>query len=273
MSLKYSLVRKLNFLIGNDSFKAEHQFLNISLLLGSIFFIFFIAINVYFKIDLALTIAKIAGLAISLTLFYFSRFRRMFNWTSKVYFITLIFSLVYIGVRNGGVTGGIAPIFTAVLALMLFITRGRSLKILLVLWIVSISALFFLEYFHPSLIRPYFNRDQQYIDLYLSYSSGIFMTAMVVILVKRLYKKEKLNMEEMMEKYRDINSDLKKNISNNKESLSIREREICNLLLEGLSNLEIADKLFISEGTVKSHINKIYKKLGAKNRVEVLDYY
>jgi DNA-binding CsgD family transcriptional regulator len=273
MKLKRESASKLNFLIGDDSYKAEHQFLNIALILGSFFFLFFVLINIYFQIDFVLGLIKMAGVCTCLTLFYFSRFKRIYSWTSNVFFILLLACFFFIGIRNGGVTGGIAPIYTAVLALMLFITNGKSLTWLFVLWVTSITGLFLLEFIYPEFIRPYFSRNQKYLDLYLSYASGIGMIAMVVMLVKKLYLKEKLNLEEMMVKYRNYNSDIKKSISINKESLSIREREICELVLLGLTNNEIADKLFIAEGTVKCHINNIYKKLGAKKRVEVLDFY
>jgi LuxR family maltose regulon positive regulatory protein len=42
------------------------------------------------------------------------------------------------------------------------------------------------------------------------------------------------------------------------------------LLAEGLSNKEIADKLFISPGTVKTHVKHIYKKLNVKRRMEAV---
>ena len=52
-------------------------------------------------------------------------------------------------------------------------------------------------------------------------------------------------------------------------SISDREKEIVLLLARGLSNKEIADKLFISPGTVKNHVYNIYEKTGVKNRVEL----
>ena len=61
--------------------------------------------------------------------------------------------------------------------------------------------------------------------------------------------------------------------NNNKslyEELTDREREIASLLVEGLSNKQIADKLFISEGTVKNYISSIYDKTGIHDRVKLV---
>lgn len=52
--------------------------------------------------------------------------------------------------------------------------------------------------------------------------------------------------------------------------LSPREEEITGLILRGLSNKEIGQKLFISEKTVKTHINSILQKTGARNRVALI---
>ncbi|MGQ9472695.1 MAG: response regulator [Candidatus Caldatribacteriaceae bacterium] len=51
--------------------------------------------------------------------------------------------------------------------------------------------------------------------------------------------------------------------------LSPREVEIAQLVLQGMSNKEIAEKLFISESTVKNHLSRIFQKLGVKDRVEL----
>ena len=52
-----------------------------------------------------------------------------------------------------------------------------------------------------------------------------------------------------------------------KFNLSKREMEVLNLMAEGLSNQEIADKLFISMRTVETHRLNLSQKLGAKNTV------
>ncbi|MFC4559071.1 response regulator [Virgibacillus kekensis] len=52
--------------------------------------------------------------------------------------------------------------------------------------------------------------------------------------------------------------------------LSEREKEVLMCLLEGLSNKEIAGKLFISDKTVKIHVSKIFKKFNVKSRSQVI---
>ncbi|NMC55458.1 MAG: hypothetical protein GYA48_17685 [Chloroflexi bacterium] len=54
------------------------------------------------------------------------------------------------------------------------------------------------------------------------------------------------------------------------ESLSEREVEILQLIARGLSNQQIADRLYISVGTVKWHANHIFNKLGVKNRIQAV---
>jgi LuxR family maltose regulon positive regulatory protein len=55
-----------------------------------------------------------------------------------------------------------------------------------------------------------------------------------------------------------------------KNILTRRETEILPLLAEGLSNKEIGDRLYIAPVTVKKHLQNIFKKLDARNRLEAL---
>lgn len=53
-------------------------------------------------------------------------------------------------------------------------------------------------------------------------------------------------------------------------SLTDRELEVLELVAEGLSNIEISKQLFVSQGTVKSHLNNIYSKLEVDSRIKAV---
>ncbi|MBR0147015.1 MAG: response regulator transcription factor [Eubacterium sp.] len=58
-------------------------------------------------------------------------------------------------------------------------------------------------------------------------------------------------------------------LENAADPLTEREKEICTLIAEGLTNRQIADRLYISEGTVKNYISSIYDKTGIHDRVKL----
>jgi len=56
------------------------------------------------------------------------------------------------------------------------------------------------------------------------------------------------------------------------DGLTAREAEVLTLLASGLSNTEIAQGLFLSNATVKTHINRIFAKTGARDRAQAVRY-
>jgi DNA-binding NarL/FixJ family response regulator len=56
------------------------------------------------------------------------------------------------------------------------------------------------------------------------------------------------------------------------DGLTAREAEVLALLAAGLSNTEIAHRLFVSNATVKTHINRIFAKTGARDRAQAVRY-
>jgi DNA-binding NarL/FixJ family response regulator len=53
-------------------------------------------------------------------------------------------------------------------------------------------------------------------------------------------------------------------------SMSPREMQVARLVCEGFNNDEIADSLKITQGTIKTHIRNIYRRVRVKNKIEML---
>jgi DNA-binding NarL/FixJ family response regulator len=56
------------------------------------------------------------------------------------------------------------------------------------------------------------------------------------------------------------------------DGLTVREAEVLRLIAAGLSNSEIADQLYVSEVTIKTHINHIFTKTGSRDRSQAVSY-
>ena len=63
---------------------------------------------------------------------------------------------------------------------------------------------------------------------------------------------------------------MKRRMAPSGPQISPREREVLGLLADGLAVAQIAKKLYISESTAKTHISKLYEKLGAGNRAQAI---
>ncbi len=86
----------------------------------------------------------------------------------------------------------------------------------------------------------------------------VYRRAFVPAYFSKEDKLQEFSLEERLEKVRE------------QYDLTEREKELVELIYEGRSNAEIADQLFISESTVKTHIYNIFKKMKIKNRMSVM---
>jgi DNA-binding NarL/FixJ family response regulator len=76
-------------------------------------------------------------------------------------------------------------------------------------------------------------------------------------------RKIRASLTEIIEKSR--------NLRDEKFEVSPREMDVLHHLASGLGVREISEELFISQATVKSHINNLYRKLGTKNKIETVN--
>lgn len=90
------------------------------------------------------------------------------------------------------------------------------------------------------------------------------------ILPNLLARIEALLRRSTWQKEKVSNVDLKFVQEGEIEPLTAREKEILRMVSQGASNNDIAEKLFVREVTVKTHLNSIFKKLKVKNRTQAV---
>lgn len=112
---------------------------------------------------------------------------------------------------------------------------------------------------------------QNSFEIYSGLIALIFMGVGIWVALK-LAKPKKETVIVEKEIYINNNSDF---ILNEKEieklSISKRELEVLQLMAEGLSNQEIAERLFVSLNTIKTHSSKVLEKLDVKRRTQAVE--
>lgn len=90
-------------------------------------------------------------------------------------------------------------------------------------------------------------------------------------MIRSIHQGVKVMDEAVFDKF--IDAGIRPNSNFSKENFTERELDIMEAVASGLSNKEIAEKLFISEGTVKNYISSILEKEGLSHRTQLAIYY
>ena len=272
---KEKIFRINKLLIGHDNeFKAEHQILNGSIIIIAIIYLITFILNFVpeLKATSVLKISNITMVFILLVLYYLSRIKTKYNISIIIFYLSLFTSFTISWFMAGGIISSIPFYYAAFLCYIIFFSDGWRRKILILLYTINILVLSTIESHHPEFVKYYPNRELKIQFMIKGFISMVILVIYIVYSAKNLYLKEKQNTIDIINQYRLNSTKLKQEFQDKYDQLSIRERDVFNLIIEGKSNQDIAEKLFIEVGTVKLHINKIYKKLGTKDRKETINY-
>ncbi|MFC7371716.1 response regulator [Fictibacillus iocasae] len=125
------------------------------------------------------------------------------------------------------------------------------------------------------LVLTMYNHDEYLLAALKAGADGYLLkdapSEQVVDAVKAVYKGESILTPSMTKKLVNLHLQSSK-VKREENDLTDREQEVLIGLVEGLSNKEIAEKLFISDKTVKIHVSKIFKKLNVKSRSQAVIY-
>ncbi|MBJ7995732.1 MULTISPECIES: response regulator [Bacillus cereus group] len=125
------------------------------------------------------------------------------------------------------------------------------------------------------LVFTMYEHDEYLMDALQSGADGYLLkdssSEQVVAAIRMLYQGDSVIHPRMTKKLITYHQQQMK-LEPNENELTEREKEILFELVKGLSNKEIAEVLYISDKTVKIHINKIFKKLNVKSRSQAVIY-
>jgi DNA-binding CsgD family transcriptional regulator len=269
--VREKVIQLIDLIFGKqEEFDAEHRFLNFVL-----FFAIFHFVPSYFLVK-HFDMSKQAYLIISLillysALYYFSRFLQYFKVPALILIFSIFIALVCSWYFSGGIAGTTTCYFFSVFVTFIFILKKNARIILSSFVMVVFIVLAVLEFYFPQWVIPYPASNA----LFASISVGFLASAVYVIVAvyfsKYLYEKEKKNVEHIIENYRQSSFYLKEQMNAKIKLLSRRERDVFQHIIEGKTNKEISDELNVSLGTIKTHINNIYKKMDVKKRIDLMD--
>lgn len=106
------------------------------------------------------------------------------------------------------------------------------------------------------------------IEIYGGLTAATFAVLGIWLGLKLTRNKEKIVLKEVpvaIQKPFAINESKREGLG-----ITRRELEILELIAQGMSNREIAQKLFVSENTVKTHSSRVFDKLGARRRTQAV---
>ena len=142
----------------------------------------------------------------------------------------------------------------------------------------GIEATELVKKFHPScrvLVFTMYEHDEYLMDALQAGADGYLLkdssSEQIVAAIGMLYRGDSVIHKRMTKKLITYQQQ-KMKVESKENELTEREKEILFELVKGLSNKEIAEVLYISDKTVKIHINKIFKKLNVKSRSQAVIY-
>jgi two-component system, sensor histidine kinase LadS len=269
-----TIKRMFDKLVGdNINFSKEQRVLHASILIIGFNYLISLPIDIFNKMPILLNITNGTSFIIFSIVYYFSRIKKKISYVSIVFFSVIFISFIIDWFPNGGLYGCMPIFYLILLAYIIFLNDGVKRNILLIVYFFDVVIVLIFQFRFPTFIIAYQNNSQRIIDLLFTFGCSNLLIGFLVITLKRLYITEKKNTIDIIETYRKSSEFLKQQMDEKLKVLSMREREIFKLIIEGKSNKEIANFLNISIETVKKHINTLFKKLGAKKRTELLDSF
>ncbi len=259
-----------NIIGDGDEFTLDHRFFNCICLIVGISYIFRILINIFLGIKLLqLTLSHVISFFCILSIYYLSRYSGKMNLSKFLFFILLLVTFSGNWYFTGGTMGVMLFYYFWLFTIVFLIFKGQYKILAISIILINVSIMIYIEYRYPQLMIQRIDAHKLSLYKYMHFLFVMILTALIFQIVNLISSVDKLSSIVIHHKdlvLNDFNVQKSEIIYN----LTIQERKILYLILDGKKNKEIADMLFIDICTVKTHINNIYKKIGIHKRSGLL---
>ena len=187
-------------------------------------------------------------------------------WTMDSIFFTDAFFVQNLAGNSISTLAGLAFMLMVIVCYVIDL-KHESNRMIWVITITLIVYIIYIQYIDVSTGTEWFDAGiLQVITVHSCLASCAVISLMVLIFALLNVAKEiSIDEDERM----IVSAEQLKN----EYGISRRELDVLNLIYRGATNQEIAEELFISENTVKKHVNNIFKKLSVSTRVDLMSTY
>jgi len=154
----------------------------------------------------------ITGLSGSIFLSLYYHSSRQPNFAPK-YWILITSGVILLTATwfwNGGLSGSTPVVAMVALVVLLTIVNRNPYRVVIAIFVPLMSLLILVEYLSPSLISHYSNREEQFLDLYLTYIISTFVITIVIMMILQAYREERIRVSETNQRLSDSLDNLHK---------------------------------------------------------------
>jgi DNA-binding CsgD family transcriptional regulator len=274
-NVENKLFLHLDFIIGKEEeFSFDHRLFNWICLIVTISYFFRILINFILGIKfIEIILPPVITLFFIISIYFLSRHFQKVGVSKFLFLSVLLIAFSFSWFYTGGSKGVIPFYYFSLLMIIIFVFR-RTYKILAVcIILINVALLIFNEYYHPFLIVQKLEVQKFFLYKSIHLLFLVVITLFIIEIARVFHREERSLQGNVADKLQFQNENGSNKFQDIFQNLSLQERKIMELMLDGKRNKEIAAVLNVDISTVKTHINNIYRKLGVKNRLDILNGY
>jgi DNA-binding CsgD family transcriptional regulator len=272
-NVENKLFLHVDYFIGKEAeYNFDHRLFNWICLIVTISYSFRILMNFILGIKfIEIILPPVITLLLIFSIYFISRYFQKVGFSKFLFLSVLLIAFSFSWFYTGGSKGVIPFYYFSLLMIIIFVFK-RTYKILAVcIILINVALLIFNEYYHPFLVVQKLEVQKFFLYKSIHLLFLVVITLFIIEIARVFHREERSMQDDEANKLQFQNENGNNKFPDIFQNLSQQERKIFELMQDGKRNKEIASVLNVDISTVKTHINNIYKKLGVKSRLDILN--